>query len=161
MIAFITPSSPSTQSVVSSRHLVYSPRESRHSTDPNIQQKNIWVQRNAYHWTTSLPDTHPGPDNSKSPYVGLVTPLVNTMIIPPIEPHPQFLFGNLNIHSYECQPRAGLLKASLRWEWSHPFCSRPLVGSSNGPKPMVMRWSERVLPEDQCFSSTSPKKKST
>ena len=31
-------------------------------------------------------------------------------------------------------------------EWSRPFCSRPRVGSSKGPKPVVMRGPERVLP---------------
>ena len=37
-------------------------------------------------------------------------------------------------------------KQALGGEWSHPLCSSPQVGSSKGPKPVVMRWSERVLP---------------
>ena len=44
------------------------------------------------------------------------------------------LLSNSNIHSTEspiaitmCQPKAGLL--NLGREWSHPFCSKPWVGS--------------------------------
>ena len=39
-----------------------------------------------------------------------------------------------------------LLKQTLGGEWSRPFCSGPRVGSSKGPKPVVMRGPERVLP---------------
>ena len=35
-------------------------------------------------------------------------------------------------------------KEALGGEWCRPFCSRPRVGSSKGPKPMVMRGPERV-----------------
>ena len=38
------------------------------------------------------------------------------------------------------------IKQTLGGEWSRPLCSSPQVGSSKGPKPVVMRWSERVLP---------------
>ena len=37
-------------------------------------------------------------------------------------------------------------KQALGGEWFRPFCSRPRVGSSKGPKPVVMRGPERVLP---------------
>ena len=37
-------------------------------------------------------------------------------------------------------------QTNLRREWSRPFCSEPRVGSSKGPKPVVMRGPERVLP---------------
>ena len=43
------------------------------------------------------------------------------------------------------QARLGSSKQTLGGEWSHPFCSRPRVGSSKGPKPVVMRGLERVL----------------
>ena len=53
--------------------------------------------------------------------------------------------------------KLGSSKQTLRGEWCRPFCSRPRVWSSKGPKPVVMRGPERVLPEDQCFLSISPK----
>ena len=54
----------------------------------------------------------------------------------------------VNAHSNSCaNQKAGLFtKQNLSGEWSRPFCSRPRVGSSKGPKPVVMRGPERVLP---------------
>ena len=118
-----------------SHKLVYSPQESRHSKHFNVQQMN----RNAYH-QTRLPGTPPRQDDSESLYVDSSIPLVNIMIAPPIELHPS-LISYLSIHS----------TVNANQEWSHPFCSRPWVRSSKGPKPVVMRWPERVLPRRLVF----------
>ena len=40
----------------------------------------------------------------------------------------------------------GSSKQALGGEWSHPFCSGPQVRSLKGPKPVVLRGSERELP---------------
>ena len=86
-------------------------------------------------------------------------------ITPPIDPTPN-LFSNSNIHSTvnahsnSCtNQKAGLLtKQNLGGEWSRPFCSRPWVSSSKGPKPVVMQWRERVLPwRPVCFWAYFPK----
>ena len=68
------------------------------------------------------------------------------MITHPLSPTPNLLniYSTVNAHSTMCQPKAGLLKQTLGGEWSRPFCSRPRVGSSKGPKPVVMRGPERV-----------------
>ena len=85
--------------------------------------------------------------------VGLAQARPNNTITPPIYSTPN-LFSDLNIHrtvnapSNSCtNQKAGLLtKQNLGEEWSRPFCSRPWVGGSKGPKPVVMQGPERVLP---------------
>ena len=115
-------------------------------------EKNL-RHRSAHHQRTSLPDT-PSRRHDSEPELHMLTiPLVNIIITPPIDPTPN-LFSNSNIyttvnaHSNSCANQKGglLTKQNLGGEWSRPFCSRPRVGSSKGPKPVVMRGPERVLP---------------
>ena len=53
-------------------------------------------------------------------------------------------------------PSVYVRKRSLGGEWSRLNCSRPQVGSSKGPKPVVVRWLERVLPRRPAIFERRP-----
>ena len=125
--------------------LVYSPRESCHSTDPNVQRKNLRY-RNAYH-RTSLPDAPPRRDDNESVRSRIST--VCWFAHPPSYDNSTHWAPTLVIRTLwmpATKSWAPHSKQALGGEWSHPFCSRPWVWSSKGLKPVVMRWPERVLP---------------
>ena len=58
--------------------LVYLPQESRHTTGPNVQQKNFRYRKTYY--LTSHTDAPPGQHNSESPYICLSITLVSIIM---------------------------------------------------------------------------------
>ena len=117
-------------------------------------------EANKGHWFTVTSLTAPKTQDKTTARVHMLvrpSPSFLIHVTPPIEPHPQFLQLLINIDTINTNQELDSSQQVWGGEWSHSFCSRPQVGSLKGMKPIVMRWSERVLPWRPAFLSISPK----
>lgn len=90
--------------------------------------------------------------DSKSSYVGSPIPLVSAINSSTYSGPPSFCCYCIFIVLWnQTENWAPQIKTSLKWGVVPPFLCRPQVGSSKGLKPVVMWWSDRVLPWSPAF----------
>ena len=107
-----------------------------------ISRKEVFRYRTTYR---CLADAPPGRTrDSESLYViGLAHPPSQYYNSPTHSAPPPFCFSYCIFIALWKPTKSWTLqiKQALGGEWSRPLCSRPQVGSSKGPKPVVIWWS--------------------